>query len=52
MTLLGKEVMPALHEIGKELGLTDPFQVAPGGRKLSGSGYEAVGNASMLEAVA
>ncbi len=52
VTLLGKEVMPALHEIGKELGLTDPFQVAPGGRKLSGSGYEAIGNASMLEAVA
>jgi alkanesulfonate monooxygenase SsuD/methylene tetrahydromethanopterin reductase-like flavin-dependent oxidoreductase (luciferase family) len=50
VTLLGKEVMPALHEIGKELGLTDPFQMKPGTRKLSGSGYEAVGNASMLEA--
>jgi alkanesulfonate monooxygenase SsuD/methylene tetrahydromethanopterin reductase-like flavin-dependent oxidoreductase (luciferase family) len=50
--LLGKEVMPALHEIGKELELTDPFQMAPGTRKLSGSGYVPVGNASRLEASA
>ncbi|MGH7879686.1 MAG: LLM class flavin-dependent oxidoreductase, partial [Candidatus Binataceae bacterium] len=48
--LLGKEVMPALHEIGAELKLTDPFQMKPGTRKLSGSGYEAVGNAAMLDA--
>ncbi len=24
--LLGQEVMPAMREIGKELGLTDPFE--------------------------
>ncbi|HZP45783.1 MAG TPA: LLM class flavin-dependent oxidoreductase [Candidatus Binataceae bacterium] len=47
--LLGKEVLPALKEIGKELQLTDPFEMKPGTRKLSGSGYEAVGNLRLLE---
>ncbi len=34
LRLLGHEVMPALREIGKELGLTDPFEVKPGSRAL------------------
>jgi alkanesulfonate monooxygenase SsuD/methylene tetrahydromethanopterin reductase-like flavin-dependent oxidoreductase (luciferase family) len=48
--LLGKEVMPALREIGHELQLVSPFEMTPGTRRLSGSGYEAVGDASRLEA--
>jgi alkanesulfonate monooxygenase SsuD/methylene tetrahydromethanopterin reductase-like flavin-dependent oxidoreductase (luciferase family) len=48
--LLGKEVVPALREIGAELQLTSPFEMKPGARALSGSGYEAVGDASLLEA--
>jgi alkanesulfonate monooxygenase SsuD/methylene tetrahydromethanopterin reductase-like flavin-dependent oxidoreductase (luciferase family) len=53
VTLLGREVVPALREIGKELGLTSPFEVTPGTRKLSSSGkWEPVGNAASLEASA
>ena len=48
--LLGKEVLPALKEMGVELQLTSPFEMKPGTRQLSGSGYEAVGDASRLEA--
>jgi len=48
--LLGKEVLPALKEIGVELQLTSPFEKAPGSRKLSAGGYEPVGNAARLEA--
>jgi hypothetical protein len=29
LTLMGQEVLPALREIGTELGLTDPFQQTP-----------------------
>jgi alkanesulfonate monooxygenase SsuD/methylene tetrahydromethanopterin reductase-like flavin-dependent oxidoreductase (luciferase family) len=29
LELMGKEVLPALREIGEELELTDPFQKAP-----------------------
>jgi hypothetical protein len=51
--LLGEEVVPALREIAKEMGLTSPFEVKPGSRLLSASGkYEPVGNAQMLEASA
>jgi len=28
--MLGRDVIPAMREMGKELGLTDPFQRAPG----------------------
>jgi alkanesulfonate monooxygenase SsuD/methylene tetrahydromethanopterin reductase-like flavin-dependent oxidoreductase (luciferase family) len=53
VTLLGREVVPALREIGKELGLTSPFEVTPGTRKLSSSGkWEPVGSAALLEASA
>jgi hypothetical protein len=30
--LLGKEVLPAVREYGKELGLLDPFEREPGAR--------------------
>jgi alkanesulfonate monooxygenase SsuD/methylene tetrahydromethanopterin reductase-like flavin-dependent oxidoreductase (luciferase family) len=49
--LLGKEVVPALKEIGKELGLEDPFSRTPGSVKLSGKA-EMVGRADLLEASA
>jgi alkanesulfonate monooxygenase SsuD/methylene tetrahydromethanopterin reductase-like flavin-dependent oxidoreductase (luciferase family) len=53
VTLLGREVVPALREIGKELGLTSPFEVTPGTRKLPSSGkWEPVGSAALLEASA
>jgi hypothetical protein len=34
LEMLGKHVIPAMREMGKELGLTDPFQRAPGSVKL------------------
>jgi alkanesulfonate monooxygenase SsuD/methylene tetrahydromethanopterin reductase-like flavin-dependent oxidoreductase (luciferase family) len=33
--LLGQEVVPALREISKELGIVDPFERAPGSRPLT-----------------
>ena len=30
LEMLGRDVIPAMREMGKELGLTDPFQRAPG----------------------
>src|SRR6266404_2941742 len=35
LEMLGKDVIPAMRDIGKELGLTDPFQRAPGSVKLA-----------------
>jgi hypothetical protein len=29
---MGQEVLPAMREIAKELGIKDPFEVAPGSR--------------------
>ena len=34
LRLIGTEVMPAVREIGKELGLCSPFEVTPGSRPL------------------
>ncbi len=34
MRLIATEVMPAVREIGKELGLTSPFEVTSGSRPL------------------
>ncbi|HXW85242.1 MAG TPA: LLM class flavin-dependent oxidoreductase [Candidatus Binataceae bacterium] len=36
--LIAKEVLPAVRQIGRELNLTSPFEVAPGSRKLPASG--------------
>ena len=49
LKLLGTEVMPAVREIGKELGLADPFEVQPGSRPLPSSGKpEKVGSPEAL----
>ncbi len=50
--LLGQEVIPALREHAKTLGLDDPFVVKPGSRKLSSSGKpDAVANREALAAL-
>jgi alkanesulfonate monooxygenase SsuD/methylene tetrahydromethanopterin reductase-like flavin-dependent oxidoreductase (luciferase family) len=52
LRLLGTEVMPAVREIGKELGLSDPFEVAPGSRLLPSSGMpDRVGSPQRLQAL-
>jgi hypothetical protein len=38
LRLLGEEVLPAVREIGKELGLIDPYERQPGSRPLAPSG--------------
>ena len=51
LRLLGTEVLPAVREIGKELGLKDPFEVRPGSRPLPASGRpERVGSPEALNA--
>ena len=52
LKLLGTEVMPAVREIGKELGLTDPFEIAPGSRPLPATGRpDRVGSPAALQAL-
>ena len=52
LELLGKEVMPAVREIGKELGLCDPFERTPGSRLLaSGRQPERVAQVDALAAL-
>ena len=34
--LLGQEVLPAMREIAKELGIVDPFEREPGSRPYTG----------------
>ena len=49
LELLNRDVIPALREFGKELGLVDPFERKPGSRPLAPSGrYEAITNAAAL----
>jgi hypothetical protein len=38
MTLMGEEVIPAMREMGKELGLEDPFERELGSRPLPANG--------------
>jgi alkanesulfonate monooxygenase SsuD/methylene tetrahydromethanopterin reductase-like flavin-dependent oxidoreductase (luciferase family) len=38
LRLLGEEVLPAVREIGKELGLIDPYERKPGSRPIAPSG--------------
>jgi alkanesulfonate monooxygenase SsuD/methylene tetrahydromethanopterin reductase-like flavin-dependent oxidoreductase (luciferase family) len=47
--LIAKEVMPAVREIGRELGLTSPFEVKPGSRPLKGNRPESVGSLEPLQ---
>jgi alkanesulfonate monooxygenase SsuD/methylene tetrahydromethanopterin reductase-like flavin-dependent oxidoreductase (luciferase family) len=50
--LLGQEVIPALREHAKTLGLNDPFEVKPGSRKLSSTGKpDPVANREALAAL-
>ncbi len=52
LRLIGREVLPAVREIGKELGLVDPFTRKPGSRPLSQDGkVEPVAYAEALESV-
>jgi alkanesulfonate monooxygenase SsuD/methylene tetrahydromethanopterin reductase-like flavin-dependent oxidoreductase (luciferase family) len=45
LKLLGREVMPALRQFGRELNLTSPFEVTPGSRPLPSHGKpESVGS--------
>jgi alkanesulfonate monooxygenase SsuD/methylene tetrahydromethanopterin reductase-like flavin-dependent oxidoreductase (luciferase family) len=49
MRLIGQEVLPAVREMGKELGLIDPYERQPGSRPLPPSGvWEPVSDASAL----
>jgi alkanesulfonate monooxygenase SsuD/methylene tetrahydromethanopterin reductase-like flavin-dependent oxidoreductase (luciferase family) len=38
LRLLGEDVLPAIREIGKELGLVGPYECTPGSRSLAPSG--------------
>ena len=38
MQLMGDEVLPAIHDMGKELGLLDPFETELGARPLGANG--------------
>jgi hypothetical protein len=52
MRLIATEVMPAVREIGKDLGLTSPFEVTPGSRTLpKGKRAESVGSLEPLRAL-
>jgi hypothetical protein len=52
MRLIATEVMPAVREIGKELGLTSPFEVTPGSRPLkTGEKSQSVGSLEPLRAM-
>ena len=51
LELLARDVMPALRETGKQLGLVDPFQRRPGSVPLAaGRTAERVAHADMLSA--
>jgi hypothetical protein len=47
--LIATEVAPAVREIGKELGLTSPFEVQPGSRPLKGDKPQSVGSLEALQ---
>jgi alkanesulfonate monooxygenase SsuD/methylene tetrahydromethanopterin reductase-like flavin-dependent oxidoreductase (luciferase family) len=51
MRLIAQEIIPEVREYSKKLGLTDPFQVEPGSRKLAaGAKPEPVARAEALSA--
>ena len=50
--LLGQEVLPAMREMSKELGLVDPFERKVGSRSLPASGKpDPVAQAELLASV-
>lgn len=52
LELLNRDVIPALREHGKKLGLVDPFHCIPGSRPLRGSTPDPVSDAEALAAIA
>lgn len=52
LELLNLDVIPALREHGKKLGLVDPFHCLPGSRPLRGSTPDPVSDAEALAAIA
>ena len=52
LELLNHDVIPALREYGKTLGLVDPFHRPPGAKPLRGSVPEPVSNPAALAALA
>jgi hypothetical protein len=52
LELLNRDVIPALREYGKTLGLVDPFHSPPGSKPLRGSIPEPVSNPAALAALA
>jgi hypothetical protein len=52
LKLLGEEVLPAVREIGKELGLISPYERKPGSRPLAPSGVREPVAESMAAAAA
>jgi hypothetical protein len=47
--LIGQRLLPALKEIGRELGLVSPFDRKPGSRRLSSAGeWQRVARAEAL----
>jgi alkanesulfonate monooxygenase SsuD/methylene tetrahydromethanopterin reductase-like flavin-dependent oxidoreductase (luciferase family) len=50
LRLLAKEVVPALRDYGKEIGIVDPFERKPGSRPLAGEAPEPVAWPEMLPA--
>ena len=49
LELLNRDVIPALREHGKKLGLVDPFRKAPGSTPLKAGKPEAVSDRRALE---
>jgi len=52
LELLNRDVIPALREYGKTLGLVDPFHRPPGSKLLRGGKPEPVSNPAALAALA
>ena len=52
LELLNRDVIPALRDYGKKLGLVDPFQRAPGSVLLRGGNPEPVSNPAALAELA
>ena len=51
LALLNRDVIPAMREHGKKLGLVGPFTCPPGGRLLNGRAPEPVADLEALAAL-
>ena len=52
LEFLNRDVIPAMREHGKKLGLVDPFECPPGSNPLRGTEPEPVSDAEALEDLA